>query len=327
MQPQPDEIVFVLNPQAGNSLQPRTLTAICHAACEQAGRAARVIATRTPGEATETARQAHDAGAAAIFGCGGDGTLSALLHGLPVGSETALGAVPLGTANVWAYETHLPSTPMAAISAQLAALDGIQGQPLWVDTGKVWSTRADGSIAEQRFLLMASWGLDAAAVSGIVGSERRGRLKRVLGEPAYFLSAVQEAIGRKAWPVAISVDGAPHVETEIGLLTVGNTRMLGTWLEVNPHATVVDGELDMLMVEGAPWRALALSPLARHSWLPNGPGVTNLRFQRLEVACLGEPPPNQIDGDPGPRTAYAIDVEPGALRVLCPNPTSAVLGG
>ena len=152
---------------------------------------------------------------------------------------------------------------MAAISVQIEALDGIRGQPLWVDTGKVWSTRADGSIAEQRFLLMASWGLDAAAVSGIVGSERRGRLKRVLGEPAYFLSAVQEAIGRKAWPIAMSVDGAPLVEIEIGLLTVGNTRMLGTWLEVNPQATVVDGELDLLMVEGAPWRALALSPFAR----------------------------------------------------------------
>ncbi len=327
MQTQPGEIVFVVNPNAGNSLHPRTLNAICHAACEQSGRSAQVVATRSPEEATDTARQAHESGAAAIFGCGGDGTLSAILQGLPLGSPTALGAVPLGTANVWAYETGLPLTPMAAISAQLAALDGLQGAPLWIDTGKVWSTGADGSLSSQRFLLMASWGLDAAAVSGIVGSERRSRIKRMLGEPAYFFSAVQEAIGRKAWPVAVSIDGAPYFEAEIALLTVGNTRMLGTWLEVNPQATVVDGELDLLMVEGAPWRALALSPLARHSWLPNGPGVTNLRFRRIEVAYLREPLPNQIDGDPGPPSAYAIDIEPGALRVLCPNPTAPVLGG
>ena len=324
---QANDIVFVINPNSGHALQPRTLTALCHAACDQAGHVAHVVATRTPEEASETARQAHESGVAAIFGCGGDGTLSALLQGLPLGSETALGAVPLGTANVWAYETHLPMTPMAAVAAQLAALDGLQGEPLWIDTGKVWSTRADGSIGEQRFLLMASWGLDAAAVSGIVSSNRRQRMKSMLGEPAYFLSAVQEAVGRKAWPIAVSVDGAPYLEVDAAMLTIGNTRMLGTWLEVNPNATVVDGELDLLLVQGAPWRALALSPLARYGWLPQGPGVTNQKFRQLEIAYLREPPPNQIDGDPGPATAYAVGVEPGALRVLCPDPTAAVLGG
>ena len=327
MQIQSGDIVFVLNPNSGNALHPRQLTAMCRAASEQAGHQACVVATRNPGEAADAARAAHDAGAAAIFGCGGDGTLSAILQGLPNGSTTALGAVPLGTANVWAYETQLPQTPLAAVTAQLAALDGLRGESIWIDTGRVWSTGEDGSAASQRFLLMASWGLDAAAVSGIVGSARRTRLKRMLGEPAYFLSAVREAIGRQAWPVAVSIDGAAPFVVDAAMLTVGNTRMLGTWLEVNPRATVVDGELDMLLVEGAPWRALALSPFARYGWLPQGPGVTSLRFQHLELAPMREAPPIQIDGDPGPATAYAIDVEPGALRVLCPNPTAAVLGG
>jgi len=84
-----------------------------------------------------------------MFGCGGDRPLSSILQGLPVGSQTALGAVPLGTANVWAYETHLPMTPLAAVTAQLAALDGTQGEAMWIDSGRVWLTRADGSIASQ----------------------------------------------------------------------------------------------------------------------------------------------------------------------------------
>jgi diacylglycerol kinase family enzyme len=321
------DIVFVINPNSGQALHPRTLTAICHAACEQSGRVAHVVATRTPQEATETARQAHESGAAAIFGCGGDGTLSSILQGLPNGSPTALGAVPLGTANVWAYETNLPMTPLAAVTAQLAALDGIDGETMWIDSGRVWSTNNDGSIASQRFLLMASWGLDAAAVNGIAASDRRQRIKRTLGEPAYFLSAVQESIGQRPWPVEFHLDGGPARTVEVGMMTIGNTRMLGTWLEVNPQATVVDGQLDLLLFEGAPWRALALSPFARHGWLPNGPGVSNTRFRRLEITLLGEPPPMQIDGEIGPPTSYAIDVEPQALRALCPNPTSAVLGG
>ena len=324
---QPDDIVFVLNPNSRRTLHPRSFASMCNAACDQANRSAHIVATRTPAEASETARRAHDVGAAAIFGCGGDGTLSAIIQGLPVGSMTALGAVPLGTANVWAYETALPLTPLAAMTAQLDALEGERGEAMWVDSGKVWSTAHDGSLVEQRFMLMASWGLDAAAVAGIVGSDRRRRIKRMLGEPAYFLSALQEAVGRKAWPIALSLDGAAPIVVDAAMLALGNTRMLGTWLEVNPKATVVDGELDMLLVEGAPWRALALSPFARHGWLPQGPGVRNVKFRRLEINPLSETLPMQIDGDPGPATAYAVEIEPQALRVLCPNPTAQVLGG
>ena len=327
MQIQPNDIVFVLNPHSGNAMHPRELTAICEAACDLAGRRAAVAATRSPEDASDVARQAHEAGAAAIFGCGGDGTLSAILQGLPVASPTALGAVPMGTANVWAYETGLPGTPLAAIAAQLAALDGSRGEVMSVDSGRVWSTASDGAVQSQRFMLMASWGLDAAAVEGIDNSQRRRRMKRLLGEPAYFFSAVREAIGRRPWPVSVSLDGAAPREVNAALMTVGNTRMLGTWLEINPRATVVDGELDLLMVEGAPWRALAMAPLARSGWLPMGPGVTNLRFKRLELTPLAEPPPVQVDGDPAPATSYAIDVEPRALRVMCPEPRSPVLGG
>ncbi len=327
MQIQADDIVFVLNPHSGNAMHPRQLSAVCEAAADEAGRRAAIAATRTAEEAAHVARSAHEAGAAAIFGCGGDGTLSAILQGLPAGSPTALGAVPMGTANVWAYETNLPNTPMAAIAAQLAALDGSRGHAMWIDSGRVWSTASDGAVQSQRFLLMASWGLDAAAVEGIVGSDRRRRMKRMMGEPAYFVSAVRESVGRRPWPVSISLDGGPAREIDAAMLTVGNTRMLGTWLEVNPRATVVDGELDLLIVEGAPWRALAMAPLARSGWLPMGPGVTNVRFGRLELSALAHPPPVQVDGDPAPLTSYAVDVEPRALRVMCPEPTSAVLGG
>ena len=319
-------IVFVLNPAAGRSLPTRTLRAVCETACEATGHRAVVVPTRSSQAATEAARRAHDEGAAAIFGCGGDGTLSAILQGLPVGSATALGVVPLGTANVWAYETQIPMTPLAAIDAQLAVLDGRSGEVMSVDTGVVWSEGGYGTPHRQRFLLMASWGLDAAAVIGIVQSERRSRLKRLLGEPAYFLSALRESVGRRAWPVELRVDSGASERVDLGMMTVGNTRMLGTWLEVNPHALATDGELDVMLVEGAPWRAIAMTPLARSGWLPQGPGVRNLRGSRIELAPLGERPPMQIDGDPGPLSAYAIDVEPGALRVLCPSPWSPVLG-
>ena len=98
-------VVFVINTNAGRRIPLPELESICEDATRAVGRRPYVIATQSVEEAEELALSAHDAGAAAIFACGGDGTLSTLLQGLPIGSPTALGTAPLGTANVFAYET------------------------------------------------------------------------------------------------------------------------------------------------------------------------------------------------------------------------------
>ena len=171
---------------------------------------------------------------------------------------------------------------------------------------------------------MSGWGLDAAAVDGIVRSPRRRWLKRKFGEPTYFLSAVREAM-RRSWRLRLRVDGGEPYEVEMGMLTVGNTRMIGTWLEVNAAASAVDGQLDAILVHGAPWRALTLAGFARGGLIAKLPGVSTLRFRTLDVEPIGPPPPCHFDGELAPRGAYTVEVEPGSLKVLCPNPAAAVL--
>ena len=318
----PGSVVYVINPAAGGGGQQRTVADACRWASQRAGLDSVVVTTVSADHSAQVAAAAHNAGAAAIFGCGGDGTLAAILQGLPVGSPTALGAMPLGTANVWVDETRIPRQPVRALEAQLDVLNGNRGEVLWADTG-----RAHTSGSSRRFLLMVGFGLDAAAVAGIVGSKRRQRLKRLIGEPIYFLSAVSESIGEPGWRVRMSIDGSPPRDLEIGMLTLGNTRQIGTWLEVNPHAVATDGQLDALLVDAPPWRALALAPLARNGLMTSSPGVTQLRFRKLELWPLGAPPPCQIDGDPGPTGVHTIEVEHHALRVLCPDPDAPVLRG
>ena len=155
-----------------------------------------------------------------------------------------------------------------------------------IDTGRATRVSGDGDATARRFLLMTGWGLDAAAIDGIVRSPRRRWLKRKFGEPTYFLSAVREAM-RRSWGLRLRVDGGEPYEVEMGMFTVGNTRMIGTWLEVNATASAVDGQLDAILVHGAPWRALTLAGFARGGLIAKLPGVSTLRFRTLDVEPIG----------------------------------------
>ncbi len=66
-----------------------------------------VLATQSGQHATESARQAALEKFDAVFASGGDGTIGQAAAGL-VGTETALGILPSGTANVLALEFGLP---------------------------------------------------------------------------------------------------------------------------------------------------------------------------------------------------------------------------
>src|SRR5437868_8022603 len=87
---------------------------------QQAGVETMIEPTRAQSDATEQAHRAIAAGCDTIFACGGDGTAHDVLQGL-VGSNAALGIIPLGTANALAHDLRLPFSPVAAARASLTA--------------------------------------------------------------------------------------------------------------------------------------------------------------------------------------------------------------
>lgn len=124
--------------------------------------------TRAPGHATELAREVRGASRIAVYG--GDGTLSEVANGL--GPESPpLVFLPGGTANVMAHELEIPQDPRQAAALMVDA------PPV-----EIWP----GTVNGRRFLLMAGFGFDGAAVQAV-----SGRLKRLVGKGAYFWAGFQ----------------------------------------------------------------------------------------------------------------------------------------
>src|SRR5690242_17762213 len=107
--------VLIYNPFSG-----RHNVAQVHAARDvlrAAGLDAEAVATRAAGSAGEQAREAVAQGCDTVFACGGDGTVNEVLQGI-IGSQAALGVIPLGTANALAADLGLSGD--AATAAQKA---------------------------------------------------------------------------------------------------------------------------------------------------------------------------------------------------------------
>src|SRR5919106_5904437 len=97
--------IIVYNPAAGRySVRPFVKSAVRE--LESAGWKVDAAETQSGAHTVELAKQAAEGKKEAVFAVGGDGTIGNVVNGL-VGSETALGVLPAGTANVWSIELGL----------------------------------------------------------------------------------------------------------------------------------------------------------------------------------------------------------------------------
>src|ERR1700722_5133241 len=109
-----------------------------------------VAETQHAGHAKELARVAAQENLGMGVAAGGDGTIAEVANGL-LGSATALGIIPLGTANVLAKEYKLSTTDRGIANA----LAYKRTQPLWPGV-----VRLRGREGEQVFVQMVGLGFD-----------------------------------------------------------------------------------------------------------------------------------------------------------------------
>lgn len=290
-------MLIVFNPTAGAGRRRRLGRAL--ATLSALGLRVELAETSGPGDAEGIARDAARRGTARVVAAGGDGTIAEVAAGL-AGSGALLGLLPLGTANVLAWELGVPLAPEGA--ARVLA-DGV---PTRLHPGL--ARFGDGHA--RLFVQMVGAGFDAAVVAGL-----DLRLKRMLGRASYVMQSLRELPRYGFPPIAVTLDGVAHQATSV-IVTKG--RLYAGRYVVAPQAEPTQPGFHVLLFRDAGALAAAMAGAALPlGLLPRLPGVTILRASVVALDGVGVP--LQADGDAAGRLPVAITDAPGALQVLLPH--------
>ncbi len=266
--------------------------------------------TQDAAHITTLARQAADQGMDAFFMAGGDGSINNAIDGL-LGTETALGVLPAGTANVWAQELGLPGLSWTRwLALEESAHQLAQGRVCQVDVG---------FCNERPFLMWAGVGLDAFIVHHI---EPRTQWEKHFAVVHYTASVVWHATYWHGMNLRVETDGK-EVKGHFLLAVVSNVHLYaGGYAELSPNACLDDGQMDLWLFEGETLGdtvQLARDMISgRH--LQSG-HVHHLTFHTLHMDA-DSAVYLQVDGEPlAGNGAVNVTVSPRALRILAPQHT------
>jgi diacylglycerol kinase (ATP) len=264
--------------------------------------------TRSGEHVTELAMLAVSQGMDAFFVAGGDGSLNQAIIGL-IGSRTALGVLPCGTANVWAQELGLPGlswTRWLALEESARLLSDAQVK--MVDIG----------ICNHRpFLLWAGVGLDAFVVHRI---EPRSRWEKHFAFIQYATSVVWHTSYWHGVNLRVKINDN-EISGHFLLALVSNIHLYaGGLAQLSPNARLDDGIMDLWLFEGdtlGDTVQLAIELFSGSHVLSKR--VQHYSFHHLEVLSESQTY-TQVDGEPhGVGESVIIDVEKEQLAALIPE--------
>jgi YegS/Rv2252/BmrU family lipid kinase len=255
---------LVVNSLAGRRQDLPTLVRALVQALEKSGVQTNAVLTTAPREAQSIAAAAASQ-SDVVFACGGDGTVHEVLQGL-IGTNAALGVVPLGTANVFARNLHLSLNPIKALQQQL------DFEPRAITVGEARYTSKESEMTRY-FTVMAGAGPAGALVYRLLGGKRS-----MLGRSAYYAHALRLFITRSFPPFRVKYrtsESGEWVEQRCVSLMCSRVASLGgVFSRLGSGSSPLESDLLLSIVKpparvGLPaWFALSRVRLnAQNPWL------------------------------------------------------------
>ena len=254
--------------------------------------------TSAPGEEEELATRAIRAGNRTIIAVGGDGTCGQVANAiLSSGESCRLAVVPAGTGNDFAKTLGVAGyTP-----GQVADLV-VRGQSTAMDVGVV-----DG----RYFINSCGFGFDASVL------EASTHIRFLKGNAVYIYSALTQLFSYPGTDV--SVRGVPGVKHgQVLMVTVSIGRYLGGAFKIAPHASVLDGKLDVCFFNDS--NVVERVKLFVGAIRGTHIGMPSVSAATVDTLALTFPssPSMEVDGELRVARSKTVELKclPGALSVV-----------
>jgi diacylglycerol kinase (ATP) len=300
------DTTIVVNPTAGRGAGARLAPQVAER-LRSYGLDFEMVATAGPGQATTLARDAVVQGRKTVVVLGGDGTANEALNGLvQAGSGpdgTALGILPIGTGNDFAFGAGIP------LDLEEACRTVARGQWRILDLGLM---HADNE--EPRYFGNGV-GIGFDAVANI---ESR-KIKRLRGTLLYVVAVLRTlAFYYDAPQTTIRFDDEELVQPSL-LVSVMNGRRMGGGFYITPDSRMDDGLLDMCVAaQVSRPKMVAFVPKfmrGTHIWDRD---ITMGQGRRVTVVSES-PWASHVDGEIYGVGAFRYEIElfPHGFRLIC----------
>ena len=298
------KICFIINPKSGQSnweiVKNQSILDIFEFFSEKR-MSITIKTTAKTGDGQLLAEESVKEGYNYILACGGDGTINEVVNGM-VGSDAALGIIPLGTENILAKAMNIPLDIKESCRHFLAARE------------KTW----DVGVANGRhFLITSGIGIDAQVVSRMMMDPT---LKKAMGAFGFILKGAKmlflENLQSAPQATIRFFDRDFEYKSSFRLIVIGNLAYYGARIKLALKAKPTDGKLDIILFpysEDSMDVATKVLEVFTETHLESGdvPYFTSSDFE-----ITTDPPTYcQIDGELLGKTPIHYQIKPLAMKV------------
>ena len=297
-----DDVCLILNPNASKGRGKASADVIIKA-FKARGCTIRTCLTKAPGDALSIAEEAKEG---LVVVAGGDGTVNEVLNGIMrSGARTAMGVIPIGRGNDFAWAAGIPRDIKAAVDLVLDS----DARP--IDVGYL----EGGIFPGGRFFLNGT-GFGFEPMINFQAS----RYKHINGMPSYIMAFFHCLINiPRPYDLVMTIDGEEiHVQSQ--QVSVCNGRRMGSAFILAPDAWMDDGYLDIVYAK-RPVTRHELIPLTaaffKGSQLEDCPFMTSRRGREVIIRSSGQDMSVHTDGEFVSLDADCVKLRvlPGALRL------------
>ena len=304
------KIKVIVNPKSGRRVAQKHLEIIIgRMLMEGLATDIHVATTNATGDAQKAAQALEGCSYDLIIGCGGDGTINEIIHGMMTANiHIPLAILAAGTSNDFAYSMNLPNEPEDFCRM---VKDSLYQD---IDIGRA---------NEHYFINVASFGMFTN-----VAHSTEQNVKGVLGMLAYYLKGVSIVPEQLMKNIPLIVDSPDYQgDGDFYLCIVSNSMSVGGMRRLMSKASTSDGKLDVLLMK-KPNPRQTLTDMFNSLSLGELPLNKDpmLKYFQTDHICfnssINEEVELDLDGEMCGYLPLTVSVCPKAVKLLIPKQTS-----